>query len=62
MRASKLKRIKAIHKLVIHKLGGTDREYYLESAYIDKISDDFTLKQICAKCFPLPKNKGFKIN
>ncbi len=50
MTKPKLKRLRNLHNLVIHKRSGTDQEYYLESRELAKYNDEVLL-MICHKCF-----------
>lgn len=47
----RVKRLKELHKAVIHDRKGTDREYYEETKQIARLNDKEAYK-VCKKCFP----------
>jgi len=52
MTSKRFKRIKSLHKLVIHAHEGDTFDYFQETRYLGKIGyDDPILLKICRKCF-----------
>lgn len=47
---TELRDLRRLHKLVIHKRGGTTKQYFLETKKIDELFYGVEC-QVCTKCF-----------
>ena len=48
--AKKVRYLKKLHNLVIHKVSGTNKQYYSESRKLERLSNE-KLNLICSRCF-----------